>query len=181
MANMPGTSDGGSAATPPMTHADTSLDTHDAGYAAQRPDGGSRALQGGHDMSGYTKVDGNDLVHFSDLTMATVDPLLVRARHEIDAIPTIHAGDFPHGQELARSVSELKAQYSLKLEHLQNIVRGTCTTLHQSGGKYNSTEQASTMHASEVNGGLSPVNAELSSMGSSDIPWHDPAAGSSTS
>jgi hypothetical protein len=165
---MPDISDPKTAFTP--GRGASGIDTHDESYAAQRPDGQARAQQGGNSDAEYIRVDNNDNLHFANMMSTTVDPLVERLRREIDAIPAVECGTFPHGEDLTKAVARFKEDYSKKCDEIDRATTGLSNVSETVGRKYGITDDSNVATAGEVGGALADTDAAVASMGRPGMP-----------
>ncbi len=125
---------------------------HDADYAAARPDGKTRALQGGTDHSPYTAVDTNDLEHYADMVDTTVTPLFERAQNELDGIPAMAPGHFPHADVYGQRIMKMKDEYAAKVAELARVTHAMSGSMRAAGRSYANAEQANAMSYRDIDG-----------------------------
>jgi hypothetical protein len=144
--------------------------THDASYTAARPNGVDRSQVGGNGEGEYMKVDNNDHQHFCNMMDSTVAPLIARLRREIDAIPDVECGTFPHGDDLKKKVAQFRADYRGKCDEIDHGISSLRKANQVVGQKYGTTEGENAGTAAAVDSQIAATDAAVASMGRPGTP-----------
>jgi hypothetical protein len=141
------------------------IDTHDESYAAARPDGVGRSQIGGNGEGEYIKVDNDDHQHFCNMMDSTVAPLVARLRREIDAIPDVECGTFPHGADLQKKVAKFRADYRGKCDEIDTGITSLRKANQIVGQKYGVTDDENADTAGSVGAQIGAAEAAVASLG----------------